>query len=68
MGTNRLQWADALRGLLILLVILGHSIQYAPNIDAENNRLWNMIYSFHMPAFFAISGFLNYRPGGGYKK
>lgn len=27
-----------------------------------NNYLWNLIYSFHMPAFMAISGFLAYRP------
>lgn len=64
---NRLQWADALKGILILLVVLGHSIQYVPGMDAESNHLWNMIYSFHMPAFMAVSGYLNSRPirGGG---
>lgn len=25
---NRLIWADALKGLLIILVVLGHAVQY----------------------------------------
>lgn len=62
---KRLQWADALRGILILLVILGHSIQFAPGMDAESNHLWNMIYSFHMPAFMVVSGFVSYHIWGG---
>lgn len=62
---KRLNWVDGLRGFLILLVILGHSIQYFPGIEADDNHLWNMIYSFHMPAFMAVSGFLNYRSGRG---
>lgn len=61
---KRLQWADALRGFLILLVVLGHAIQYTPGLDLESNHLWNMIYSFHMPAFIAVSGYLNFRMGG----
>lgn len=57
MNGNRLLWADSLKGILILLVVLGHAIQgvYADNV--ESSRLWCVIYSFHMPAFFAISGY-----------
>ena len=62
---QRLVWADSLKGLLILLVVLGHAIQYTMVGDAcENDHLWNYIYSFHMPAFMAISGYLGYRVGG----
>lgn len=61
----RLNWADSLKGFLILLVILGHSIQYTLGNSCYSNHLWNIIYSFHMPAFMAISGFLAYRGGGG---
>ena len=55
---ERFLWADVLRGFLILLVILGHVLQHG---DFQNNTLWNIIYSFHMAAFFTISGFVNYR-------
>ena len=55
---NRIIWADALRGLLILIVILGHSLQHG---DYENRLSWNIIYSFHMAAFFVISGYVGYK-------
>lgn len=35
--------------------------------DCEDNHVWNMIYSFHMPAFMTISGYFSFREyGGGY--
>lgn len=62
---QRLIWADSLKGLLMLLVVLGHAIQYTLGDNAcERNHVWNYIYSFHMPAFMAISGYLSYRGGG----
>lgn len=64
MERKRLIWADSLKGLLIILVVLGHSIQGTYGSDCENNHLWNIIYSFHMPAFMAVSGFLAFRPNG----
>ncbi len=39
---------DIMKGILIILVVLGHT----------NSSLIKWIYSFHMAAFFAISGFL----------
>ena len=47
---------DFLRGIAIFLVLLGHSIQW---IDPEwqHNRLFEGIYSFHMPLFMFISGY-----------
>lgn len=51
---NRIDYIDKTKGALILLVVLGHCI-------AGENYLKNIIYSFHMPAFFIISGvLLNY--------
>ncbi len=61
MNNIRLAWADSLKGWLIILVVLGHAIQNTIGDDCDNNHLWNLIYSFHMPAFMAISGFLAYR-------
>lgn len=41
---------DVLKGIAILLVVLGH-IAAAP-------KLTSVIYSFHMPLFIFISGYL----------
>ena len=57
---KRLLWADSLKGVLILLVILGHAIQRVLVDECFSNHIWNIIYSFHMPAFMAISGYLTY--------
>lgn len=52
---------DALRGLAAVLVVLGHAIQLSsPNFD--DNILFRMIYSFHMPLFMFISGVVVYKP------
>lgn len=61
MSNKRLIWADSLRGWLMLLVIFGHAIQSTIGEDCNNNHTWNLIYSFHMPAFMALSGWLAFR-------
>jgi acyltransferase len=45
---------DLMKGLLMILVIYGHIIQGMPSDDIVK---W-IIYGFHMPAFFFLSGFL----------
>lgn len=50
---------DALRGFAILLVVLGHCIQYSDN-DFDKNLLFRIIYSFHMPLFMFISGYVSF--------
>lgn len=62
--SKRLFWADSLKGILIILVVLGHAIQAVFKQGCFDNHVWNLIYSFHMPAFMAVSGFVNYRLGG----
>ena len=42
----------------ILLVVLGHSGFEEPIIKQELSGLHSWIYSFHMPLFFMISGYL----------
>ncbi len=51
---------DFIKGLAILLVIWGHCIQYFNNkeLDFFLNPIFIFIYSFHMPLFMSISGFL----------
>lgn len=46
---------DSLRGFAILLVVVGHLIQFNYD-DALMNPIFNIIYSFHMPLFFFLSG------------
>ena len=45
---------DILKGFLILMVVLGHVLLGT----LQDNVLRYFIYSFHMPAFFFISGYL----------
>lgn len=51
MANSRSGAIDAFRGLGILLVVLGHT----NGIPSELHRY---VYSFHMPAFFILSGYL----------
>ncbi|MDD4248349.1 MAG: acyltransferase family protein [Methanosarcina sp.] len=46
----RLRWIDTLKGIAIILVVVGHLSIY--------DDLGLYIYSFHMPLFFFISGYL----------
>lgn len=55
---ERLLWIDALRGILIVLVVLGHTLQHG---DYENRLTWNMVNSFHVAAFFVVSGYISYK-------
>lgn len=49
----RLSWIDIAKGIAIILVVVGHFIQsYGKDLDF----LLRLIYSFHMPVFFVISG------------
>ncbi len=52
---------DILKGVAILLVVLGHSISYL----GSDNKAWGLvnevIYNFHMSIFFFASGFLSYK-------
>lgn len=51
---------NLLRGLAIFLMLWGHSIQFccAKQFDFFENPVFKTIYSFHMPLFMLISGYL----------
>ena len=55
-------YINFLRGLAIFLMLWGHSIQFASvgQIDYFENVVFKVIYSFHMPLFMMISGYLFY--------
>jgi fucose 4-O-acetylase-like acetyltransferase len=51
---------DAVKGLAILLVVMGHVLQsHLP--EASGNFLYRVIYSFHMPLFMLLAGW-NVKP------
>ena len=57
---------DVLRGFAICLVVLGHCIQegsggvYKLQEAYFDDRLYQLIYSFHMPLFMLVSGWLGW--------
>lgn len=53
-ATGRVAWADAARGVAIILVVFGHAAVPALLKDA--------VYGFHMPLFFFLSGMF-FSPG-----
>jgi fucose 4-O-acetylase-like acetyltransferase len=60
---NRIGWLDSARGLGIILVVIGHAL--GGLIDSPLGvgqdvfrRIFFVIYTFHMPLFFLLSGLL----------
>lgn len=53
---------DAIKGLAIILVVIGHTIQYGSHqyFDFFSHPLFMIIYSFHMPLFIYWSGYVAY--------
>ena len=84
--TTRIAYLDALKGFAIVLMVFAHVIAWnledwhtiakvtdsTPAYVLNTGFLWQLIYSFHMPLFFCVSGFLtfkeklNVRGGGEY--
>ena len=48
---------DVIKAFATILVIAGHVIQYT-NVDFDHSIFFKIIYSFHMPLFMFISGYL----------
>jgi hypothetical protein len=69
-NSNHLEYIDALKGFGMFLVVMGHVIAWSFEsygsgffVPAAKNLpvvllWWNVIYSFHMPLLFWLSGFL----------
>lgn len=53
-GDSRLNHIDILKGIGIILMVIGH-MHYWPNFN-------KFIFGFHMPLFFWISGYLYHKP------
>lgn len=60
MKTNRNLTLDYLKAFAIILVVFGHCLRYGlgKGNDIFDNNVMKFIYSFHMPLFMLISGYL----------
>lgn len=64
MGKRRNNYIDIVKGVAIILVVIGHCFQFGTgNTNFEtgaffSNPVFKFIYSFHMPLFMLVSGYL----------
>lgn len=61
MNKSRNFFIDIIKGVSIFLMIWGHCIQYCvaeSGMDFFENDVFKFIYSFHMPLFMLVSGYL----------
>lgn len=60
MKENRNYTFDIIKGILIILVVIGHSVQMtyrSTDLSYWYNPIFNIIYTFHMPLFIFVSGY-----------
>ena len=57
MNTKRITWVDMAKGYGMIAVLIGHLVQ--------GGLLGNFVYSFHLPLFFFLSGYL-FHPNVGF--
>src|SRR5699024_306579 len=56
-GSSRDPYIDNARAILITLVVVGHLLRTISSDSSDIIDTW--VYTFHMPAFVAISGYLS---------
>lgn len=56
---QRLQYLDQMKGIAILLVVVGHVMQFSFGIHSSSVN--GMLEIFNMPLFFYVSGYLAYK-------
>ena len=61
---RRSDYWDNAKGLLIVLVVLGHLFEKNCNVNLVFQSIHDVIYSFHMPAFIMISGYFSKNHSG----
>ena len=57
MSKERIEYVDQLKGLAILFVVIGHVYNFR-TVDPQTNWVFKLIYSFHLPLFFILSGYV----------
>lgn len=59
MGLKRINELDYIRGIAMLMVVMGHVLLFSLKI--EHTALIALLGICEMPLFFAVSGYLNYK-------
>lgn len=54
---NRNSYVDIMRGIAILLVVLGHTMTGC-TVNSQDSFLFNVVWSLQMPLFILISGYV----------
>ena len=73
-GMNRIRYIDSIKGFAVICVIIGHvanGYMGYRGVSQVYYDIYNAVYAFHMPLFFAVSGFLFgrvYLPDGQIKR
>jgi fucose 4-O-acetylase-like acetyltransferase len=57
-ATQRDPWLDNAKMALVTLVVVGHAWTLLPD-DAVNRHLYDFLYSWHIPAFVLVTGYLS---------
>jgi fucose 4-O-acetylase-like acetyltransferase len=55
-AVRRIEWVDLIKGIAIYLVVVGHVLIYT--FHRDSGRLLSFIYSFHMPLFMFVGGYV----------
>ena len=58
MMKQRIEFIDLIKGLAILTVVIGHFIETNIDKNASSVMVYNFIYTFHMPLFMFIGGYI----------
>lgn len=57
---KRIEYLDQLKAIAIIFVVIGHSIENN-TLESSQSPLFSWIYSFHMPLFMFISGYVAFK-------
>lgn len=60
-GEGRIFFWDNLKSLLIILVVVGHSVDFYTSTSPMMRDIYFFIYTFHMPLFIFVSGYFSKR-------
>ena len=64
MSSQRIKWIDSLKGFAIITVVIGHvadgylSAGMFSDYKGLMSIIYELIYAFHMPLFFLVSGYV----------
>ncbi len=57
---KHIEYIDLQKGICILLVVFGHLLQ-SNTTESSHHPIFSFIYSFHMPLFMFVSGYIGYK-------